>query len=256
MKQQYERFIGNLRRVGFSPAMGPSLGVFSIVPCAGELPVPDFTREGKSLSEIRDDPFAWGDYDPKANGIILYSNSNVDPYTWRYRVLNQETGISLSKCFLGHMGYIDRSFIPYFLAARRQGMEFEDEYNAGTASLLAKKAFDAISVKPLPTYAIYQEMGLQKKETSKVDRALAALQEKLYITVSGYKNKPDEHGIPTGRDFSVYCTTEEFWGKEPFYESTYCSKEEAADKIRHRILELNPDADAKTVTKFIGARKS
>ena len=64
----------------------------------------------------------------------------------------------------------------------------------------------------------------------------------------GRTQKVNKSGEPYGWNSTVFCTVEEFWGEDL---SIHISKEEAYQKIRDRIWELNPNAEEKNIKKFI-----
>jgi hypothetical protein len=225
----YREFLKELISAGFSTAMGNDYGVFSVIDCS------------------------WSGEIPEGSAIRWHSgDKDHDPWEWRIRVLQEETGISYSKCFFNKSGYITKEWFPYFLRARRGDARLIDEYREGKISSIAKNAYDAISNGPLPAHMAKRESGAAKEGKSRFEAALVELQMKFYITISGYGQKVNKLGIPYGWECAEYATTEHFWGDEPFGLASLISKEEACEKIHKRVLELNPSADRGKINKFIG----
>ena len=65
----------------------------------------------------------------------------------------------------------------------------------------------------------------------------------------GYKvsQKGDEYGF----SYTVFSTTESFWGDDVFDRAANIGANEAVEKITERIYTLNPSAQEKKITKFI-----
>ncbi|MDR1510172.1 MAG: hypothetical protein LBS53_11095, partial [Synergistaceae bacterium] len=108
----------------------------------------------------------------------------TDPQEWRIRVLNERDDIAYSKCFFKKSGYITREFYPYFLALRRGGSDFDDEYSDGLFSSYAKRIYDvARSYGELLLHEIKSLGGFGKDEKSKFNSVLTELQMRFYLTI-------------------------------------------------------------------------
>ena len=68
----------------------------------------------------------------------------------------------------------------------------------------------------------------------------------------GRKQKLSRTGEPYGWNSTVFTTVEDFWGEDMTLD---ISAAEAYEKIRERILLLNPEAKEKDIRKFIGWKK-
>jgi hypothetical protein len=222
MIQNYEGFITALGQAGFSMGSNNDEGVFSL-----------YSRFGDSIH--------WHTGDPE-----------TDPWEWRMRVLNERDDIAYAKLFFNKSGYITKEWYPYFLAVRRGGLTFEEEYLDGTISYYAKRVYHIIQENSsLPTHRIKKLGGFSKDDNSAVERALVELQMKMYITMCGHTRKVNQAGEEYGWYSSVFCTTESFFGNEVFELEGKIREQEAFQRISEQIYRLNPAADAKRIEKFI-----
>jgi len=228
MIQNYNDFRTALLKAGFSTAVGSHGDIFTLVPYSWNQEPPDA-------------PIRWHTGDP-----------DTDPWEWRLRVLDEESGIAYAKVFSSKGGYITREWYPSFLAVRRGGISFADAYADGTISHFAKRIYEAVSAHhSLPLDEIKRLAGFSREDKSKFDRALTELQMKLYLTVCGTWQKTSQTGEPYGWASTVFCTTELFWGKDLFDQAEKLCPEEAVQKITEQVLTLNPLAQEKKVLTFI-----
>jgi len=231
MISNYNEFINALFEAGFSGTVGGSKdGVFGLI------------------------RYGWGATDE--TGIEWHTgNPDTDPWEWRIRVLNERNDIAYSKLFFGKTGYITKEYYPYFLAARRGGMSFEDEYYKGTISNHAKRIYDAVVENDrLPVDAIKRVAGFTRDEKSKFDNALTELQMKMYLTICDIYYKISQKGEPYGFSSTVFSTPELFWDDEMFNKADEINEDEAVELLTQRILQLNPMAEKNKLPKFITGR--
>jgi hypothetical protein len=220
--QNFEDFTSTLGQAGFSIGSNNDEGIFSL-----------YSRFG--------DRIHWHTGNPE-----------TDPWEWRMRVLNERDDIAYAKVFFNKSGYITKEWYPYFLAVRRGGLTFEDEYQDGTVSHFAKRVYRIIQENGnLPMHLIKRLGGFTKEDNSAVERALVELQMKMYITMCGHKRKVNQAGEEYGWYSSVFCTAESFFGNEVFEQEEHIREKEAVQKITDQIYWLNPAADARKIEKFI-----
>lgn len=225
MVNSFSEFCDELIKCGFSMGGGNDKGIFAIIPFDWTTTIPGC-------------PVVWHTGDPE-----------TDPWEWRMRVLEERDDIAYGKVFFGTSGYITKEWYPYFLAVRRQGMDFEEWYAAGKISQLEKKIYDAIRENgQAALHELKQMCDITKENASKFDRALTNLQKNLFITMCGRTQKLNKYGVGYGWNSTVFCTVEEFWGKDLAQDISF---EDAYKKIHDRILELNPEAEEKNIKKFI-----
>lgn len=221
----FSDFCNELLKCGFSMGGGNAKGIYAVI---------DFdwnaTPEGS--------PIVWHTGDPE-----------TDPWEWRMRVLEERDDIAYGKVFFGASGYITREWYPLFLAVRRRGMVFDEWYDEGKASQLEKSIYEAVSENgQVALHDLKRICGIHKEDASRFDRALVNLQKNLFITMCGRTQKKNKYGEGYGWNSTVFSTVEDFWKQDI---SSNISPEDAFQKIRNHILELNPLALEKDIRKFI-----
>jgi hypothetical protein len=228
MIQNYNDFIAALLDAGFSGAVGGrDDGVFGLF------------RYGWGAEE--ETGIEWHTGDP-----------DTDPWEWRMRVLAERDDIAYSKVFFKKAGYITKEWYPCFLAARRGGRTFGDEYAGGTLSHYAKRIYEAVDGNlRLPLHEIKQYAGFRRDSASKFDAALNELQMKLYLTMCGREQKFSRTGGEYGWHSTVFCTTETFWPPEVFERAAKLTEDGAVRAVAGRVLALNPATDKKKLVKFV-----
>lgn len=225
MVQCYEDFCSELMKAGFSLGGGSDKGIFAIVPF-------DWTEQPE------DTPVRWHTGEP-----------DTDPWEWRMRVLEERSDIAYGKVFFRSSGFITEEWYPYFLAARRQGMTFEEAWQAGRISDLARRIYQAVSENGrTPMHDIKRLAGLIGETSAHIEKAMTDLQMMMYLTICGRQQKKNMYGEPYGWSSTVFCTPEEFWHTDSF---SLPSAEEAEQMITARVAELNPAAQARKIRKFI-----
>lgn len=229
MIRNYNDFVTALLEAGFSMGGGNSEGIFSLISWNWNEAPP------------YDTPVRWHTGDPE-----------TDPWEWRMRVLDERSDIAYAKLFFKKSGYITQEWYPYFLAVRRLGKSFTDQYAQGTVSHLAKRIYEIVlEHETLPLHAIKKIGGFSKEEAAKFDRALVELQMKMHLTMCGRQRKLSPKGEEYGWSSTVFCTVESYFGKEMLARAGQIEPREAAERITQQIYRLNPAADPKKVLKFI-----
>ena len=196
--------------------------------------------------------FGWND-EPEDSPIRWHTDDpETDPWEWRMRVLEERDDIAYGKVFFRKGGFITEEWYPYFLAARREGREFQEEYEGGGISYEGKRIYEAVSeVKNMSLDEIKRVARFTKEDKSKFDRGLVELQMKMYLTMCGRRQRLSAKGVGHGWNSTVFCTTERFFGKAIFEKARQISKEEAVEAITKQVLMLNPDGIDKKIKKFI-----
>ena len=128
-------------------------------------------------------------------------------------------------------------------------MVFAEWYDEGKASQLEKSIYEAVSENgQAALHDLKRICGIHKEDASRFDRALVNLQKNLFITMCGRTQKKNKYGEGYGWNSTVFSTVEDFWKQDI---SSNISPEDAFQKIRNHILELNPLAQEKDIRKFI-----
>ncbi len=226
----FEDFLNALQKSGFSMGGGNHEGIYAIV------------------------PWNWQEAPPYETPVRWHTeNPETDPWEWRMRVLNERDDNAYSKLFFNKSGYITKEWYPYFLAVRRGGRSFNEDYQNGTVSHFAKRIYELFEQNDvLPLHIIKQEGGFGKEDKSKFDRAITELQMKMYITMCGNARKLSAKGAEYGWSSTMFCTVERFWGERVMDRANNITRDEAIEKITERVYALNPNADIRKINKFIG----
>ena len=196
--------------------------------------------------------YGWQEAPPGSPVVWHTGDIETDPWEWRIRVLNERNDAAYSKCFFKKSGYTTQEYYPYFLALRRGGREFEDDYADGLVSHYSKRIYDVIREHgELPLQEIKSHGGFGRDEKSKFDSALTELQMRMYLTICGTRRRMNEKGKEYGWETTMFCTTERFWEHtDVFARAAELDETGAYCAIRGRVLELNPIADEKRIRKF------
>jgi len=229
MIRNYDDFVEKLLDYGFSMGGGNDEGIFSIISWNWNEPPPE------------DSPIRWHTGD-----------AETDPWEWRTRVLNERDDIAYSKLFFKKSGFITKEWYPYFLAARQEGLTFEEAYEDGTISHFAKRIYEIVTANKQITVDVIKKLGgFTKEDKSAFERALTELQMKMFITMCGAQQKLNKSGEEYGWYVNVFCSTERFFGEEVMEEAESISQKEAVDAIRTQVLKINSTAQEKKIIKFI-----
>ena len=230
MIQNYNDFCEELLKSGFSVASGGNNeGVFGLL------------------------EHGWNEQ--PEDSMVRWHSGDIehDPWEWRIKVLAERDDVAYSKVFFKKAGYITKQWYPYFLAARRGNDDFNEAYQSGTISLLAKKIYNIIEENgALALHEIKAFYGgLAKEDVPKFERAMVELQMKLFITMCGSKRKVSNKGEEYGWASTSFCLVEDFWSADVFEIANGISAVEAEEAVMEQVFKLNPIADKKKIKKFI-----
>ncbi|MCL2366817.1 MAG: hypothetical protein FWC75_07220 [Oscillospiraceae bacterium] len=225
----YDDFVKTLLTAGFSMGNSNAEGIYAII------------------------EFEWNEEPTYDTPVRWYTGDPVtDPCEWINRILVERNDITYGKLFFKKSGYITKKWFPYFLAVRRDGVDFNEAYDRGLMSHFAKRIYDVVSAnETLAVEEIKRLGGFSRENKSGFDRALTELQVKLFISPCGRRYKVSQKGEEYGMASTVFCTTERFWGDDVFEEAAEIDADEAIEQIRAQVLWLNPLAEDKKISKFI-----
>lgn len=227
MIHNFADFCKELSECGFSMGGGNDKGIYAVIPY------------GWKEQEDIDSPVKWHTGDPE-----------TDPWEWRMRVLEERDDIAYAKVFFKTSGFITKEWYPYFYAVRRNRETFEEAYENGTMSQMAKRIYEIISDGEVTFHEIKQLGGFNQEDNARFERAIVELQMRMYITMCGRAPKRNKYGEAYGWSSTVFTTVEDFWEKRGIILPDLDSKA-SYDKIREQIMKLNPEAEQKKIEKFI-----
>ncbi len=220
-------FCTALLESGFSMGGSNAKGIYTIIPCQWQ--------EQK-------------DIDSPIKGHT--GNPETDPWEWRMRVLEERDDIAYSKLFFRASGYITKEWYPHFFAVRRKGETFDEAYESGTVSGMAKRIYNLISGSEIALHEIKRLGGFHREDNAKFERAIVELQMRMFITQCGRIRKTNKYGEHYGWNSTVFTTVENFWYMRGF-SLPDLDPIESYDKIKAQILKLNPQAEQKVIDKFV-----
>ncbi len=228
--RNFSDFCTALLECGFSMGGGNAKGIFALIPYSWSDPVND------------DAPLKWYSDDPE-----------IDPAAWRMRVLEERDDIAYAKLFFRTSGYLTKEWYPYFYAVRRNGTTLDEAYEAGAVSETAKRIYEIVlenAENGAALHEIKREGGFRREDNARFDRAMIDLQMRMFITTCGSRQKRNRFGEGYGWSSAVFTTAEHFWEQRGFILPKY-DPAESYEKIKAQIFKLNPDAELKTIKKFI-----
>ncbi len=227
MINNFSDFCAALLDCGFSMGGGNSKGIYAVIPY------------GWQEQAFIDTPVKWHTGNPE-----------TDPWEWRMRVLEERDDIAYSKLFFKTSGYITKEWYPLFYAVRRQGESFKEAYERGTVSRAAMRIYEVVASGETPLHDIKRIAGFSKEDKSQFDRAIVELQSGMFITMCGRAQKLNKYGEGYGWDSTVFATVEDFW-RFRGVKLPKLDPRESYERIKERILLLNPAAEQKKIDKFI-----
>jgi hypothetical protein len=122
----------------------------------------------------------------------------------------------------------------------------------GSLSHMTKRVYAVMRERSdVPAHELRALVGAGKEDKSAYNAALFDLQTRLFITISGGRQKTASTGEAFGWVSTSFSTTEAFWGAAVFDEARELGVNEAVNAITRRVRELNPAAEAKKINKFI-----
>ncbi len=177
----------------------------------------------------------------------------TDPWEWRIRAVTECHDLAFGKFFFRKSGWISREWMPCFIVVRRGTASCEELYEEGRLSHLEKEIFCSITARGTAAlHDIKADIGCSKAVASRFDTALTSLQDKLLMMICGEQQKLSKSGEPYGWPSTCFCTPERFFGPSLSDEVAGLASEEARDRITEQILRINPAADQKKISRFIG----
>lgn len=227
MIHNFEDFCKELISCGFSLGGGNAKGIYAVIP-----------YDWKEQEQV-DSPIKWHTGDPE-----------TDPWEWRMRVLEERDDIAYAKVFFKTSGFITKEWYPCFYSVRRKGETFEEAYENGTISQTAKRIYEIIAGGEVALHELKQLGGFCREDNARFERAIVELQMRMFITMCGRAQKINKYGEAYGWNSTVFTTVEDFWEKRGVLLPDLDS-EISYDKIREKLLRLNPEAERKKIEKFI-----
>lgn len=98
---------------------------------------------------------------------------------------------------------------------------------------------------------MFERLLLSRGDANAVfERAIVEFQMRMFITMSGRKQKKNQYGEVYGWSSTVFTTVEDFWEKRGLILPDLDPKE-SFEKIKEQVWRLNPEAQKKKIEKFV-----
>ncbi len=176
-----------------------------------------------------------------------------DPWQWR-KLAARSREMAYGKFFGGKAGFISLEWLPVFMSHRRNGYDFEALWYDGLAQFRWKKIMDLLTKAPeLPGWELKQRAGFGSGGERNFSGSVTALQDMLYILISGFRQRRNKFGISYGWDVSVYARPEQIWSGIAD-EAYRIPPSEAQDMIRDRMDDRWPGYSEKAFRELLGSR--
>lgn len=157
------------------------------------------------------------------------------------------------KLFRGKAGFVSREWLPDFVNYRRDGYDFEGFYEDGYANYKDKDVFEEIERRgAVLSKELKRRLNYRKGGNKGFDTVITRLQMRTFVCISDFEYMRDKYGRKYGWGVAKYSTPEEMFGSD-FVMSAYDEKPESSkEKIFNHLRRLLPEAEEKSVFKFIG----
>ncbi len=180
-------------------------------------------------------------------------SSATEENPWRWRALAASEGkVVYGKFFGKKAGFLSKDWFPYFVSYRRNGFDFDTQYELGMTSRKSKLLMDALeNQSSVASYRLKETAGFSRNGESGFDSAITQLMMQTYVVICGFEHKLNRTGKKYGWPVADYCTAEMKFGAECVRSKYDLSKEEALAKITEHMHKLYPDATEKEIRKEI-----
>ena len=172
--------------------------------------------------------------------VLWHTGREDDPWRWKDRAA-AEGKASYGHILLGRNSFVSRDMYPYLYSAVRRGLTFWEIFSAGLLSAYTRRIYTAFVEYPvIASHEIMSICGFDRKEKSKVDRAMIALQSGMFITVCGTAQKISKQGQPYGWPSTAYTLTEHWGSDGPVAMAAALSPTDGEAAVMEKLTALNP----------------
>ncbi len=182
-----------------------------------------------------------------------HTGLDTDPWQWKTRVV-EEKQAAYAKIFGGMPSFVTREWYPLLLAARRGYGSFEEAWESGLVSAEAKRIHDLFGERRVLAVHEIKAMAGLKGAAGKYEQAMRALQEGMWITVSGMTRMATANGRPHSWPVTEYMPVEDWAWLGVMEQALGLDRCEAADRLVTHAQQLNPHASRKVLARFLTGR--
>ena len=169
------------------------------------------------------------------------------PWEWR-EAIAEKGEIAYARLFRKKMGFVSPALYPDLVNVRRNGMDFDVQYEAGYASRNEKILVDLLAANgSLLSHDLKRLSGIEKG----FETAITSLQMRTYVTIQRMDYHLDRYGRPYGWGTSRFALAETIFG-EDFVCSRYDDPIEVSlGRLYHHIAQRFPDAAEKEILSLL-----
>lgn len=172
-------------------------------------------------------------------------------WEWKGPVI-QEAGCAYGKFFGNKTAFISAEVFPDFANYRRDGYDFEGQYEDGFISYKDKVLYELVdSHAPVLSKTLKRLGNYKKGWITGFDASMNRLQSKGYVIISNFVYMKDHYGKEYGWGVAEYSTPEKFFGSV-FVDATYQRQpEESYQRLLCHLQNLLPEVPEKAIRKFL-----
>ena len=182
-----------------------------------------------------------------------HTGLDTDPWQWKTRVV-EEKQAAYAKIFGGMPSFVTREWYPLLLAARRGCGSFEEAWENGLVSAEAKRIYDLFGERHVLAVHEIKAMAGLKGAAGKYEHAMRALQEGMWITVSGMTRMATADGRPHSWPVTEYSLVEDWVWPGVMEQALAADRAEAAEQLIAQSLRPNPHANRAALARFLTGR--
>lgn len=165
-----------------------------------------------------------------------------DPWEWR-ELMARSGRAAYGKFFSRKAGFVSKAWFPLFANCRRDGYDFDSQWDEGLANIRAKKIMDQFAESPeLFSFQLKQQAGFGKGGEKNFDGVVTDLQMQSYLITRDFRRRLNKKGVPYGWAIAVYSTPEALWGYDHAASAYSLDPAVSRDKIRAQVKKNFPGA--------------
>ena len=189
----------------------------------------------------------------------------TDPWEWR-QTLAAHPDIAYGKFFDRRAGFISREWFPVFANYRRDGYDFDALFEDELASYREKKIMDVFACdeeavgRELLSNEVKELAGFGKRSGSgqapekNFEGTAAELQMKMYLIMSGFRQRKNKKGQEYGWHLALLETPETKWGYGLVTGEYRTDPSRSWQQIMDHMKGLYPEAEEAAVRQVLGIR--
>ena len=181
-----------------------------------------------------------------------FSDTEEGVWEWKGPVI-RASGCAYGRFFEKKTAFVSLDCFLDLANYRRDGYDFDARYDDGLAQYRDKLLYDLADANAPVLSKELKALGNYRKGGNKgFDTVISRLQAQCYLVISDFVYMRDKNGEPYGWGVAEYSTPEKLMGSA-FCDRVYSrTPQESFERLLRHFRELFPDADDRTLKKFIG----